>query len=160
MANNNENSPLQRINRLRQTVYNPLLELIEVLQHAQPVLAHRLSPIAEELGGYIKESENAARLVQQAKQSPVQRMEQEYPLSRQEMAIAKHIVLGNSNALIGAALDIKETTVKVHVKNILKKLKLTNRTQIALYMLCAGFAELPRDTVNHENNTAEDSGEC
>lgn len=159
MANNNENSPLQRISRLRQTVYNPLLKLIEVLQHAQPVLAHRLTPIVEELGRYITDSEKAAQLVQQAKQNPIPPQQRACPLSRQEMTIAKHIVLGNSNAMIGAALAIKETTVKVHVKNILKKLKLMNRTQIALYMLSAGYAELPRDTINHEDNAGENTRE-
>ena len=38
---------------------------------------------------------------------------------------------GKPNKLIAARLDIQETTVKVHVRNILKKLNAANRTHAA-----------------------------
>ena len=39
---------------------------------------------------------------------------------------------GKPNKIIAAALDLKETTVKIHVRHIMKKLKATNRTEAAL----------------------------
>jgi two-component system nitrate/nitrite response regulator NarL len=41
--------------------------------------------------------------------------------------------VGNSNKLIARNFDIAEATVKIHVKNILRKLKTQNRTQAALW---------------------------
>ncbi len=39
---------------------------------------------------------------------------------------------GKPNKIIAAKLDLKETTVKIHVRHIMKKLKATNRTEAAL----------------------------
>lgn len=39
---------------------------------------------------------------------------------------------GKPNKIIAATLDLKETTVKIHVRNIMRKLKATNRTEAAL----------------------------
>ena len=43
------------------------------------------------------------------------------------------IALGDSNKLIARKLDIAETTVKIHVQHILRKLKLNSRVQAAVY---------------------------
>ena len=42
------------------------------------------------------------------------------------------IALGDSNKLIARKLDIAETTVKIHVQHILRKLQLTSRVQAAV----------------------------
>lgn len=39
---------------------------------------------------------------------------------------------GRPNKIIAAQLDLKETTVKIHVRHIMKKLNATNRTEAAL----------------------------
>jgi two-component system nitrate/nitrite response regulator NarL len=49
------------------------------------------------------------------------------------MAILKLIARGDSNKLIARALDIAETTVKVHVQHIFRKLQLSSRVQVAVY---------------------------
>ena len=41
--------------------------------------------------------------------------------------------------VIARALDIAETTVKVHVQHILRKLQLTSRVQVAVYAAGRGM---------------------
>lgn len=54
-------------------------------------------------------------------------------LSPRERQILEHIARGASNKEIARALDIAETTVKIHVQHILRKLKLSSRVQAAVY---------------------------
>jgi two-component system, NarL family, nitrate/nitrite response regulator NarL len=54
-------------------------------------------------------------------------------LSPREREILQLIARGNSNKLIARELDIAETTVKIHVQHILRKLKLSSRVQAAVY---------------------------
>jgi len=53
-------------------------------------------------------------------------------LTRRQLLVLEHIVLGQSNKQISYDLDIAETTVKAHVSAILNKLKVNNRIQAAL----------------------------
>jgi DNA-binding NarL/FixJ family response regulator len=53
-------------------------------------------------------------------------------LSRREMAILRTLTEGASNKIIARKLVITESTVKVHMKAILRKLGLQNRTQAAI----------------------------
>jgi DNA-binding NarL/FixJ family response regulator len=50
------------------------------------------------------------------------------------------IAHGDSNAQIAVRLQMTVATVKAHVSNILDKLGLDNRTQIALHAHDAGLA--------------------
>ncbi len=54
-------------------------------------------------------------------------------LSPREREILRLIARGDSNKLIARALDIAETTVKIHVQHILRKLGLSSRVQAAVY---------------------------
>lgn len=54
-------------------------------------------------------------------------------LSAREREVLVYIARGDSNKVIARALDIAETTVKVHVQHILRKLELTSRVQVAVY---------------------------
>ena len=56
-----------------------------------------------------------------------------HSLSPREHEILGHIARGASNKEIARALDIAETTVKIHVQHILRKLKLSSRVQAAVY---------------------------
>ena len=56
-------------------------------------------------------------------------------LTRRELQIVKYIAEGLSNKLIGRKLDIAESTVKVHVKHLLKKLGLRSRVEAAVWMV-------------------------
>jgi len=54
-------------------------------------------------------------------------------LTARERQILEGIAKGKSNKEIGRDLDIAENTVKVHVKSILRKLKLRTRVDIAIW---------------------------
>jgi len=54
-------------------------------------------------------------------------------LSPREREILSHIARGASNKEIARALDIAETTVKIHVQHILRKLNFSSRVQAAVY---------------------------
>ena len=54
-------------------------------------------------------------------------------LSRRELVILRTLTQGASNKVIALRLVITELTVKVHMKAILRKLRLQNRTQAAIW---------------------------
>jgi two-component system nitrate/nitrite response regulator NarL len=54
-------------------------------------------------------------------------------LSIREREVLTLIAGGDSNKMIARKLDIAETTVKIHVQHILRKLQLTSRVQAAVY---------------------------
>ena len=54
-------------------------------------------------------------------------------LSAREREILSLIARGDSNKAIARCLDIAETTVKIHVQHILRKLQLSSRVQVAVY---------------------------
>lgn len=60
-------------------------------------------------------------------------------LSSREREILALIARGDSNKVIARALDIAETTVKIHVQHILRKLQLTSRVQAAVYAAAHDF---------------------
>lgn len=54
-------------------------------------------------------------------------------LTSRELEILGHLAAGHSNKIIARHLDLAESTVKVHVQNILRKLELDSRVQAAVY---------------------------
>jgi two-component system nitrate/nitrite response regulator NarL len=60
-------------------------------------------------------------------------------LSRREDQILKCLVAGLSNKVIARELNITEATVKVHIKGLLRKTHMTNRTQAAIWALSHNF---------------------
>jgi two-component system nitrate/nitrite response regulator NarL len=66
-----------------------------------------------------------------------------HSLSHREIDIIRHIADGESNKAIARNLMITESTVKVHLKTILRKLGLINRTQAAIWALNNGLASHP-----------------
>jgi NarL family two-component system response regulator LiaR len=66
----------------------------------------------------------------------------EEPLTEREMETLRLIAQGLTNQEIADKLTISERTVGKHVSNILDKLHLANRTQVALYALRRGLAKL------------------
>ncbi|HIW07736.1 MAG TPA: response regulator transcription factor [Candidatus Ignatzschineria merdigallinarum] len=54
-------------------------------------------------------------------------------LTPRELEILEWLVKGDSNKEIARELHISESTVKVHVQNILKKFKVSSRVEAAVY---------------------------
>ncbi len=60
-------------------------------------------------------------------------------LSPREQEILRALVTGSSNKLIAIKLGITEATVKVHLKTLLRKIDVNNRTQAAIWAMNNGF---------------------
>ena len=54
-------------------------------------------------------------------------------LSHREMGILRCLMQGEPNKIIARQFDITEATVKVHIKAILRKICVRNRTQAAVW---------------------------
>lgn len=64
------------------------------------------------------------------------------PLSPREMEILEHVTRGQSNKEIAYKLGISHQTVKNHMTAILRKLRVDDRTQAAVYALSRGWVRL------------------
>jgi two-component system nitrate/nitrite response regulator NarL len=65
-------------------------------------------------------------------------------LSPREREILGLVALGSSNKEIARETALSESTVKIHVQNILRKLNLSSRVQAAVYAVESGLAPRPR----------------
>lgn len=63
-------------------------------------------------------------------------------LTEREVEILGLVARGLANREIADLLHVSERTVRTHVSNILSKLHLANRTQVALYAVRSGLARL------------------
>lgn len=132
-----------------------LLRSVELIAHGEmivhPQLAWSQTPSGDELST-LDATDTAAYVTANGKPQLAQRFEPRSPhtpvhveaahenqtsdvpsLSRREMLILRILMQGASNKVIARNLVITESTVKVHMKAILRKLRLQNRTQAAIW---------------------------
>ncbi len=83
----------------------------------------------------------ALKLIRELNQ-PSELPPSDQPLTVREVSVLKLLAQGLTNQEISTRLTISELTVRTHVRNILSKLHLANRTQAALYALREGYAKL------------------
>lgn len=100
---------------------NTLADAIRKAASGQPVITEHMT----------------AKLVEQMRK-PVQTAapragEATEALTAREEDIVRELARGMSNKEIARTLDLAESTVKIHVRNILRKLKLASRVQVAVY---------------------------
>lgn len=62
-------------------------------------------------------------------------------LSGREREVLRHVARGASNKEIARRLDLAESTVKIHMQHILKKLHLQSRVQAAVFSVENGLSE-------------------
>lgn len=84
------------------------------------------NPVSTQLTGKLVEALRAPAPVAAAPEPMGQ-------LSPREHEVLQEIARGASNKEIARTLDIAETTVKIHVQHILRKLNLSSRVQAAVY---------------------------
>ena len=89
-------------------------------------------------GGALLHPAVAARLMEEFAGSEEDRSNQ---LTAREREVVELIARGLSNKRIALELGISERTVKAHVRNILSKLDLTDRTQVAVHALREGWVQ-------------------
>lgn len=77
-------------------------------------------------------------------------------LSEREAQILDGLVKGHANKVIARTCDITEATVKVHMKSILRKIRVTNRTQAAIWALENGY---PGDDLRDRPPKAESASD-
>ncbi len=65
-------------------------------------------------------------------------------LTGRELDVLRGLVQGHSDQKLAETLNIEKTTVRSHIKSILSKLQLENRTQAALYALEMGLDQLKK----------------
>jgi DNA-binding NarL/FixJ family response regulator len=95
-------------------------ELLEAIRHVHAGEA-MISPVM------------TFRLMQALRNGGVHSPLPELPLTSREQDVFQLLAQGASNRQIAKALTITENTVKTHVRNILEKLELRNRSEVAAY---------------------------
>ena len=68
-------------------------------------------------------------------------MEKETNLSQREQEILSLLATGASNKDIATRLNISPNTVKVHLRNIYSKIKVSSRTEATLYAVKSGLVD-------------------
>jgi DNA-binding NarL/FixJ family response regulator len=60
-------------------------------------------------------------------------------LTNKEVEVLKQVAHGATNKEIASSLNISDNTVKYHLRNIMEKLNVKNRAQIAAYAVMKGI---------------------
>jgi NarL family two-component system response regulator LiaR len=102
-------------------------ELVEAIRAAHRGEARLHPDIARKL------MEQVARQTQPEREGPVD------GLTDREHEVVRLVAQGRSNAEIAQELVISDKTVKTHISNILSKLDLQDRTQLAIYAIKNGL---------------------
>ena len=126
----------------KDTTSDAFLKTIELVMLGDTVVPHALLPHLLKrddafASGMARDNAIAAPNIEVA---PSARLEPKQStairqLSAQESRILSCLIIGDANKTIARKVDIAEATVKVHVKAILRKLRLKNRTQAAVWGL-------------------------
>ena len=102
-----------------------LFDILDGVSHGEPALSRATA--ARLLKGITKPDANSApNLVN---------------LTDRELEVLQLVAHGSSNPEIAVALCISVNTVKVHLRNLLHKLRLDNRTQVATCAVQSGLCE-------------------
>ncbi len=107
-----------------------------VLQQAKQADFSKVTAKAESSSRPVKEKETVQI---KSAQPEVQQLVETYPLTERELEVLELIVAGCSNAEIAERLYVTVGTVKTHVRNILNKLCVDDRTQAAVRALRSGI---------------------
>lgn len=110
----------------------PCATLIALLQLA--ALGHKVMP--SDLADVLKHEDFRFKAMERTQESA---SAVPNALSQRENDVLSCLMAGYANKHIARTLDVTEATVKVHVKAILRKLNVTNRTQAAMWATSRGM---------------------
>jgi DNA-binding NarL/FixJ family response regulator len=79
-------------------------------------------------------------------------------LSARQKCILRYLVEGHSNKLIARKIDVAEATVKAHVKAILHKIRVLNRTQAAMWAINHGSTIFGGDSDSQDSDLSRAPG--
>ncbi len=108
-----------------------LLESLEQVASGEKVLPPQLLDVLNE--GSVRQDEASEKGSKHAE------------LTDRETWLLRCLVAGMPNKAIARRLGITEATVKVHVKAVLRKLEVRNRTQAAIWGASRGFGDMLQD---------------
>jgi non-specific serine/threonine protein kinase len=74
---------------------------------------------------------------------PVRPHEDGSPLTRRQRQVAALVARGDTNRQIARSLGITEKTVEMHLSQIMNRLAVHNRAQVAAHAVRAGFSPIP-----------------
>jgi DNA-binding NarL/FixJ family response regulator len=100
------------------------------------------SAMREELLRAIREVSDGRRYVDPTVAPLLAAHTQHRPLTSRELEVLRMVAKGWGNKEIGAALNIAEVTVKLHVSHVLEKLEVKDRTEAATVALQRGIISL------------------
>ena len=129
-----------------------LIKSIELVMMGETILSFSPEPGSDPAKTVLGAENSQAILIRPERESTITPQ-----LSPRERLILDHLIEGNSNKCIARKIDIAEATVKVHIKAILRKIRVHNRTQAAIWAMNHGALarSINEDTVP----TTVDAGE-
>jgi DNA-binding NarL/FixJ family response regulator len=87
--------------------------------------------------------QTTARLMRKVAEPSLRQRDPVQRLTEREIELLRLVAAGMPNKAIAQALSVSENTVKYHMKNILQKLGVQNRTEAVAYAIRAGRLEPP-----------------
>ncbi|MER8967087.1 response regulator transcription factor [Mesorhizobium sp. M0808] len=118
--------------------YDTFIKALELVTLGQIVLPTETSMVIEDFRQGLRNDAVAAELPSAAVKVEIEG-EELVILSNREKSILRRLIGGESNKVIAREINIAEATVKVHVKAILRKIRVRNRTQAAVWAMKHGM---------------------
>lgn len=115
---------------LKDVAPNDLIEAIRAVHRGEP----RLHP---DIARKLMEAMRTPQPAEVGREAPAAAGD----LTERERQVVSLVAQGRSNSEIAEALVISDKTVKTHISNILSKLSLQDRTQLAIYAIKYGLAD-------------------
>jgi two-component system nitrate/nitrite response regulator NarL len=124
----------------------------EALMKSLRLVAMGEKVMPSQLAQHLSGMEERSQAPQLARNPDVSRI-----LSDREITTLRYLLVGHANKVIARRLEISEATVKVYVKAILRKLRVSNRTQAAIWAFNNGVQVVADDVKELDDEMSFDN---